>query len=323
MLGIAVVVAMATSAATITDVTAKQRYPWNGKVDISYTLTETVPASQKLKVSAKNLITGSIYVASASALSGDTGNAQGVHNIVWDFDKQNLVLKSDNVEFTVEYEYGGELYCIVKLLSSGGKYQVSYRDSPPNGGFNKDVYKTTNLVLRLIRPGTFKMRGTYNVTLTKPFYCGIFEMTHYQCARLGGGLVSNWDGLSYRDTLPAESASYSAIRGTGSGSGWPESSAVDGSSFVGRIRTRTGLEFDLPTEAQWEYACRAGTKSDYNSGKNNTGSTCTNMNEVGRYWYNGGSRYSKSDSGTSKVGSYKPNAWGLYDMHGNVLELVS
>ena len=54
MAGIAAVVAMATSAATITDVTARQRYPWNGKVDISYTLTEAMPASQKLKVSAKN-----------------------------------------------------------------------------------------------------------------------------------------------------------------------------------------------------------------------------------------------------------------------------
>ena len=99
---------------------------------------------------------------------------------------------------------------------------------------------------------------------------------------------------------------------------------MDAGSFLGRLRTRPSLTFDLPTEAQWEYACRAGTTTALNSRKNLTGTgSCLNVAEVGRYWYNGGSGYSSggdTSGGTAKVGSYLPNQWGLYDMHGNVWE---
>ena len=80
----------------------------------------------------------------------------------------------------------------------------------------------------------------------------------------------------------------------------------------------TGYEYTLPTEAQWEYACRAGTTTALNSGKNlSDEDECPEMDEVG--WYDGNSK-----SGTHRthpVGQKQPNAWGLYDMHGNVWEL--
>lgn len=84
----------------------------------------------------------------------------------------------------------------------------------------------------------------------------------------------------------------------------------------------TGLEFDLPTEAEWEYSCRAGTATPLNSGKGVTApDECPNMAKVGRYLFNGGTESGKTAAGaTAKVGSYLPNAWGLYDMHGNVWE---
>ena len=107
------------------------------------------------------------------------------------------------------------------------------------------------------------------------------------------------------------------------GAGWPKfGHAVDAASFMGRLRAKTGLTFDLPTEAQWEYACRAKTKTALNSGKNLTNPTGQDpaMDEVGRYQYNGSDGKGGYSLMHTKVGSYLPNAWGLYDMHGNVQE---
>ncbi len=79
-------------------------------------------------------------------------------------------------------------------------------------------------------------------------------------------------------------------------------------------RLPKGYEYTLPTEVQWEYACRAGTTTALNNGKSLTSKNeCPNMDEVG--WY----RYNSNDT-THPVGQKKPNAWGLYDMHGNVWE---
>jgi len=120
-----------------------------------------------------------------------------------------------------------------------------------------------------------------------------------------------------------EYVSYNTIRGSvADGINWPDTGgSVKADTFLGRIRARTGLAFDLPTEAQWEYACRAGTVTALNSGKDLTHRyKCPNMAEVGWYWNNWSDGKGGYTDAHAKVGMYLPNAWGLYDMHGNVWE---
>lgn len=307
----------------ITSVTARQRKPWNGKVDITFTVTGDVAAGLPewnmpgLSVSAADKENGTNYVAAANSISGDTGTDAGTHHVVWDLNAQGMVFKSDDVVFTVAYVEKPKPYCVIDL--SGGtnavSYPVTYLAEPPSGGFNVDEYKTTKLVLKLIEAGTFMMCGTYETTLTKPFYCGIFEVTQKQYELVTGSNKSRDKG----DKRPVENVAWTTIRGS---CNWPSSTDVDSNSFMGRLRARTGLDFDLPTEAQWEYACRAGTTSDYNNGTNYGGNyrNDPNLNLLGRYYYNRSDGKGGYTDAHTTVGSYQPNAWGLYDMHGNVRE---
>jgi len=229
-------------------------------------------------------------------------------------------------------------YLVIHLSAgpSATTYPVSYLPAVPAGGWTA-AYKTTKLVLRRIPAGTFNMGSPvgelgrwgdetqHEVTLTEDLYVGVFEVTQRQWERVMGTWPSYFNNATCRDTRPVEEVSYNDVRGSTSGATWPVSNSVDATSFMGILRQKTGLAtLDLPTAAQWEYACRAGTITALNSGKNLTSTeNCPNLAEVGRYWYNGGSGQSQTGDlsvGTGGAGSYLPNAWGLYDMHGNVWE---
>jgi hypothetical protein len=113
-----------------------------------------------------------------------------------------------------------ELYCAIDLSegSNADKYPVAYFNGEPEGGFNTNEYKTTKLVLRRIEPGTFLMAGSCTVTLTKPFYIGIFECTQKQYALVTGSNPSAYTG----DTRPVERVSWNAVRGNASTYNWPD-----------------------------------------------------------------------------------------------------
>ena len=225
---------------------------------------------------------------------------------------------------------GNGLYLVVDL--SGGtnavSYPVSYLGAVPNGGWTNE-HKTTKLVLRRIDPGSYTMGCSvsekgytggeatqHKVTIEKPFYIGVFEVTQKQYELVTGQKPSSYGG----DMHPVEHISWNDIRGESAEFNWPASNKVDEATFIGMIRAKTGIDsFDLPTEARWEYACRAGTTNALNNGKeltNNGSGRDPQLDEVGQYYYN---RANKK-GGHANVGSFRPNAWGLYDMHGNVWE---
>jgi formylglycine-generating enzyme required for sulfatase activity len=228
------------------------------------------------------------------------------------------------------------LYLVVDLsrLNKANTYPVTFLADVPKGGW-PDEYKTDKLVLRKTERGTFVMGSPegelgrdgaetrHEVKLKQAFYIGVFEVSQKQWERVMGDWPSNFNNPKYREARPVEKVSYTDIRGSSDGSGWPASSSVDTNSFMGRLRVRTGKAFDLPTEAQWEYACRAGATTALNSGKNLTSAeSCPNLADVARYKGNAGELTPNGDTreGTAKVGRYLPNAWGLYDFHGNVWE---
>ncbi|MBR2714121.1 MAG: hypothetical protein IKB76_05030, partial [Kiritimatiellae bacterium] len=191
----AIVIAHVAGGAEIRNVTAKQRYPWNGKVDITYEVvgdvSEGLPVWRRpvLVVSATNRVDGAYYIATVNALTGYTGLDEGTHHLVWDLNKQGLQFRSDDVVFTVAVasvtngSYDARpMYCVVDLSSgvNASVYPVTFFAAPPAGGFNVDEYKTTKLVMKRLESGSFKMGSSQNVTLTEPFYIGIFEVTQRQ-----------------------------------------------------------------------------------------------------------------------------------------------
>lgn len=320
----------------VTNIVAQQRYPWNGLVDIDYEVVASDPNAD-VWVWPQGFDNDMNVSMAPRALSGDGVNASvkpGTHRMTWDVstDYPNFAASSFTVKMSAIT--GGAPYMVIDI--SGGvdaiSYPITYLSTIPEGGWSTE-YKTTKIVLRLCPPGTFKMGSPtdelghntgdwyryetlHQVTLTKPFYIGIFEITQKQYELVMGSNPSSYKG----DTRPVEKVSYNTIRGSVNGAGWPSHNQVEANTFLGRLRSKANVLADLPTEAQWEYACRAGTATALNSGKNLKGTTtCTNLAEVGRYNQNRSSTVGGYSEHTS-VGCYLPNAWGIYDMHGNVFE---
>lgn len=311
---------------TISNLVVAQR-PGTKLVDITYDVSSSV-TSVYVSLSVSNAGMG----ISVVNLTGDVGNVgMGTgKSIVWNMGADwtgTFALLS----FTLKAEE--RIYMVIDLSSgpSATSYPVSYLEAVPAGGWS-DEYKTTKLVLRRIPAGSFTMgsptnefrRGDdeiqHSVTLTKDFYIGLFEITQKQWERVKGAWVGFFFNASYRDSRPVEMVAYTDIRGSASGSGWPANGNVDAASFMGILRAKTGQVFDLPTESQWEYAGRAETTTALNSGYNLTDAR---LSEIGRWFGNGGANYDANgdtSQASAKVGSYLPNAWGLYDIHGNVGE---
>lgn len=222
------------------------------------------------------------------------------------------------------------------------------------GGVTNGLYKTTKLLMRKImaKDVTWTMgsttletkrlaarEGTHQVKLDGNYYIGVYEVTQAQWDLIQPSRLapSYFNNAADRAMRPVEQVCYNEIRNSNNSMtadatyNWPAD--PNPNSFLGKLRTKSGLDFDLPSDAQWEFAARAGngdTKWGDGSGILNADND-GNLNLLGRYERDGGKVLSGKSyanpaqscgaaNGTAIVGSYAPNAWGLYDMHGNVWE---
>jgi formylglycine-generating enzyme required for sulfatase activity len=141
-----------------------------------------------------------------------------------------------------------------------------------------------------------KNETQHRVMLTQGFWLAQTEVTQAQWKAVMGSNPSSFFG----DTLPVDSVSWN-----------------DATEFIKRLNAKLGQElYRLPTEAEWEYACRAGTTTPFHTGQN---LTTDQANYHGNYPYEGFPK-GKYRGTTVPVGSFPGNAWGLQEMHGNLWE---
>ena len=349
----------ASAVPEVSGVTMAQREN-SRTVDIGYTLSGE-EAIVTLSIETNGV---AIPDSAVTRLSGDVCKVvqTGARSIVWNAgaDWPEHSATNARARVTAWTTNSPPLYCAVDVTggTATNAYPVYYYASAEGvpGGVTNALYKTMLILLRRIGPpggegflmgspsneyGRTPARETQIRTwLTKGYYVGVYEMTQGQWQQVMGD-VRPWPSMYNNNdcklTRPVEQVSYYDIRENPNNSAispnWPQSDAVHASSYMGRLRSKTGLEgFDLPTEAQWEYACRAGTTGALNDGTVNitNSNSDARLDLLGRYERNGKvwngtalvnpATDCTTVSATAAVGSYAQNAWGLYDMHGNVWE---
>lgn len=218
--------------------------------------------------------------------------AYGSTGLAWTFKLQGLTEKGELRAFSlsdissIKFQH--------RTNGDKGKKPASTRKTQAAAASREVIVNSIGMKLRLIKPGSFVMgsnRGGFSeppphkVTLTRPFYIGVYEVTQDQFEQVLERTPSQYKGAK----LPVETVSWD-----------------DAQEFCRKLSEIESRRYRLPTEAEWEYACRAGTTTDY-------------------YWgVDFDVQYASADRsssfGTREVGTRLPNAWDLYDMAGNVAE---
>ena len=287
-----------------------------------------------------------VYDYAVAALKIDSGNAEA-QNLKQEAEKNlnptlEIIATVDGEQVPAEVKFGNQTMATFNKIFSGFTENSNYKGTLTykhgEAEYEGEIKFTCNwrgpkkltvalkkqefikidcngVVLEMvkIKAGTFTMgspegeKGRDNdekqhqVTLTKDYWLGKFEVTQAQWQAVMGNNPSNFKG----DNRPVEKVSWNDAK---------EFCSKLNEKYAGKLPA--GYKFDLPTEAQWEYACRAGTTTALNNGTNLTDEkyNCENLAEVA--WYD----YQNKENQTHPVGQKRPNNWGLYDMHGNVWE---
>ena len=335
---------LAAQALTVTGVSARQRWPWNNLVDIDFTINGDSGEAYYIDISAT--AAGGEKRLVASSFTTEPIAATGENRIVWDLGADYPDFKADDLAVTVTatpFSDSTPLYLVVDISggTSATKWPVRYTTTAPTHTAGvADPCKTTELWLKRVKAkgatvsdgnasgqsATYQgYYAAHTCTLTNDFYLGVFPLTQAQCSRIYGSALSTFtaDG----DTRPADSIHpANHLRSPYFDSSSPETAVNSG--IVKNVQDRTGMKFDLPTEWQWVFACKAGaTGNRYegasesniahkgNSDPTDSTSSCYNTN------YTSANRAQwPVGVGTSYVDAYDPNPWGFYSMLGNVWE---
>ena len=191
--------------------------------------------------------------------------------------------------------FGWQLFFLAVLMSTARAQTGAGQSNLPRE-LTVDLGGGITMEFVLIQPGSFQMgsdknteeKPVHTVAIAKPFYIGKYLVTQAQWEKVMGENPSGFKGTNY----PVDSVSWN-----------------DCQNFLAKLKEKLpGQTFRLPTEAEWEYACRAGTTTEYNFGDSDAALV--------------DSAWDRNNSGarTHPVGEKAPNAWGLYDMHGEVWE---
>ncbi len=296
--------AQATAAATaeaagdarVANVKAKQA---GNRVVFEYDLEGAARAAE---VVVTLTVQGRTYGAGDLHLSGDVGKVgtgrgkRITWNVLQDFPKG----------------YGGTVDWEIKAASEGRPKPVTTAAVPAPAAVSGGQVFTSRYVGRFVlipagsctmgspsgSSGRFDDETQHRVTISRAFYMQTTEVTQGQWQAVMGNNPSHFSSCG--NDCPIENVSWNDVQ-----------------EFIGKLNSREGTnKFRLPTEAEWEYAARAGTETRFFWG---------NQDDCSRANYgNGGSSECKGTNPgkTMKVGSFAPNPWGLYDMHGNVWEWV-
>ena len=328
------------AAPTIEITKVQQRWPWNNKLDITYTvtdgqsLTDDPAGDTYYKVVFTTTIAGTEYTIDGDAV-GASANS-GTHTVTWKGAPSGV--ESDSLQMSAALYSAtapsGDDYMIVQLTGAdAGKVTFEgllKTQALSNARYNVAEYKTGKMVFRKIPAGGPYTTGTTSTTQVhgknslktwttyRDFYTAIFPVTRGQYSTIVGSDPStekNASALSGSELTdrPVEHVSWNLARGTGSDPKVEVEPAADG-TFLQRLNflTRAGCGvtgFDLPTEVMCEIAGRAGTTGYYYWGADS-------YNQLPDYIVYSGN----SGNTTAAVGSRKPNEWGLFDVSGNVWE---
>ncbi|MBP3405437.1 MAG: SUMF1/EgtB/PvdO family nonheme iron enzyme [Kiritimatiellae bacterium] len=326
---------------TVTDVSARQRYPWNNIVDVDFNIGEALP-TDTFRIEVKASYAGGDQVLEARTFLSEPVVKAGKGRVTWAIEEDYPNLKAEDVKVAVTvmpFTSLTPVYMVIDLSEGADakSYNVRYTTKEPvHTPKANDVCKTTQMWLRRIKGdgSMFTMGGkdvpsdgnnSFYAKITKDYYIGIFETTQQQWYQINGNWPSYMSNVTWRATRPLDNFCPKLLFNQNKYL-WPDDKELASSSLLKKLRDKTGLKtLNLPTDAQWQFAACAGASgTDYylnpEGSQYERSEIARNLKSAGGGAAAYGDGLCDADKGSACVGTYKPNAFGLYDMIGNVME---